>query len=117
VRYLPIVWPASAVVWSATAALVVFTGATPSVRAPIIVAFLLVCPGLALTRLLRLGDLAVELTMAIALSIALDGLVAGSLLYAGEWSPRIGFTVLLAVAVVAAAIDAARTRRVWVIDR
>jgi hypothetical protein len=117
VRYLPIVWPASAVGWSTAAGLAVFLSATPSVRAPIIVAFLLVCPGLALTRLLRLGDLAVELTLAVALSIALDGLVAGSLLYAGEWSPRIGFTVLLAVAVVAAAIDAARTRRVWVLDR
>ena len=48
--------------------------------------FLLVCPGMAFVRLLEIDDLLIEWTLAIGLSIALDTLVAGIMLYAGAYS-------------------------------
>jgi hypothetical protein len=111
-RTAPLLWPISALVGSAAAACVVFVRLTPAVRAPVALAFLLVCPGFALTRLLRLGELATELTVALALSVALDAAVAGSLVYAGAWNPDVAFGVVLGVVVSCAAVDAA-----WTVSR
>ncbi len=57
--------------------------------------FMFVCPGMAWVRLLRLPESYVEWTLGIALSLALDAIVAGVMLYAGVWSPTGGLTALL----------------------
>ena len=59
----------------------------PVVRGPLVLWFSLVCTGMAWVRLLRIADPLAEIVTAIALSIALSGLTAAALLYAGHWSP------------------------------
>jgi peptidoglycan/LPS O-acetylase OafA/YrhL len=73
------------------------------VRAVLIVGFALVCPGLAWVRLVHIEDRLAELTLGVALSIAIGTLVASLQAYAGAWSPK-GCIVLLALVVVAAAV-------------
>jgi uncharacterized membrane protein len=68
------------------------------VRSVLVAAFVLVCPGLALVRLLRLEEPLFELTLGIALSLALAGLVSVALLYAHAWSPGKGLAILAVIA-------------------
>jgi hypothetical protein len=70
--------------------------------------FMLVCPGMALVRLLRLSDAMTELAIAVALSLALDTIVAGTLIYVGSANFDVSFVVLLAITIVALAVDVAR---------
>ena len=79
------------------------------VRAVLVVGFALVSPGLAWVRLLGLHDRLAELTLGIALSIALGTLVASLQAYAGAWSPRASI-VVLAILVVAAIITESLAR-------
>lgn len=62
--------------------------------------FALTCPGMALIRLLGLRDPLVELSLGIALSVAIAGLVGGGLLYFGLWSPEGGLAILIMIAAV-----------------
>lgn len=84
---------------------VVAAGAGAPLRPLIAVWFLLVCPGLALTPLLRLGDLWAELTVVLALSVTLDLLVATAVMYAGAWSPGLIAAVLVAISLAGAALQ------------
>src|SRR2546421_12491504 len=49
--------------------------------------FVTLCPGMSLVSLLKLGNFMSEVTLAIALSLSIDGIVVGCFLYAGYWSP------------------------------
>jgi hypothetical protein len=73
--------------------------------------FLLVCPGVAWIRLLRLGDQWVTLTIGVALSIALDIIVSGAMMYAGLWNPEGSLVVLIGITGVAVAIDVSMALR------
>lgn len=53
----------------------------------VILWFLLVCPGMTLVRYLDLKEPHTEWTLAIAVSLAIDALVASIALYAGAWFP------------------------------
>jgi hypothetical protein len=68
-------------------------------RSGLVAAFLFLCPGLALVRLLRLEEPLLELTLAIAFSLALAGLVSLTLLYAHLWSPGAGLAILVAITI------------------
>ena len=70
----------------------VFTNAI--VRPVIVMWFLFVCPGMAVTRLLNLKEGITEWALALALSFSIDAIIASILLYAGMWSPD-GILVLL----------------------
>ena len=61
----------------------------------LIIWFLFVCPGMTVVRFFRLNEVAIEWLLAFALSIAIDAFIAGILLYAGWWSPRNIFIVLI----------------------
>ena len=98
-------WPVCAFFASA-AAQAVFGGLTVALRAPIVIAFLLVFPGLALARLIRLDELATELAIGLGLSLAIDTAVAASLVYGGVWNPHAAFAVVLGVIVACAVADA-----------
>jgi hypothetical protein len=82
------------------ACVLVAAQAPADVRAPVVVVFLCVVPGMALVGLVNPDSLAVELSLSIALSVALSGLTAGVLVYAHLWSPT-------AVVVIVAAISLA----------
>ncbi len=90
-----VIWPLLLLCSSLLTALVVFLAPTISIRPLVVMWFLFICPGMAWVRLLRLHSNLAEWTIALALSIALDALVAGIFLYARAWSPASIFLVLL----------------------
>jgi hypothetical protein len=84
------------------------------IRAPIVIWFVAICPGMALVRLLRLDQPAIEVMLAIALSLSLGGLVPAALLYAGRWSPAWTLAILAAITIGALAADPILVpRRTW----
>ena len=93
-------WPAI-IIGSAVAVSAVVLGDLSSPIRPVLVLwFLLVCPGLAFVRLLRIKDLGNELTLAIALSLAIDSILAMVMIYAKLWSPKGGLSVLISLCVI-----------------
>ena len=90
---------ATPIVLTVTICVLVFSGLETGGRVRTVVAlfFVLVCPGLAIARLLQLSSALAELTLAVGLSIALAGLTSGAFLYANAWSPGGTLAVLAAV--------------------
>lgn len=72
----------------------IVTEAPQPLRAVAVLSFLVLCPGMAFVGLLRLKDSWAEWTLAIALSLAIDALVAIFILYVGLWSPTWIFMVI-----------------------
>jgi hypothetical protein len=66
--------------------------------------FLIVCPGMAVVRLLRLQEPAAEWMLAFAVSISLDMIVSEVMVYAGLWAPSAGLLIIAAITVLAVAI-------------
>lgn len=104
--------PESTRVWPITIALsalglefAILVGEPSPLRLLLTLWFLLVCPGIAWIRLLRLGDQWVTLTLGVALSIALDIIVSGAMMYAGLWNPEASLGLLIGITVVAVALD------------
>lgn len=93
-------WPAIVLFSTLAVALAVFGGVGSPWRPLVVFWFLLVCPGMALVGLFLPRDGVATVTLALALSIALDTLIAMALLYAGYWSPRAGLVVLIAITLV-----------------
>lgn len=87
-------WPLLLLVSSVAAVGVTALAAPPLIRLPVNGWFLLFCPGFALTRLMGLGDRVAVLVLSVALSLALDTLVAVALLYTGRWSPPAALLIL-----------------------
>ncbi len=90
-------WPAIIILSTVAAGLVAFVITDTAVRPFIILWFLFVCPGMALVRFFRLEELVVEWILALALSFAVDAIVAGVLLYAGRWSPTATLEILMGI--------------------
>jgi hypothetical protein len=101
-------WPALLLASSAAVALLVYGDADSAARLPVVLWFVLVCPGTALIRLLRLEDPVAELAIGAALSAALAVIVSGTMLYAGAWSPKATLGVLVGVTVLGAIVDMKR---------
>jgi hypothetical protein len=80
-------WPVIILLSALAANLAAFLLPGTVVRLTIEAWFLFVCPGMALVRLFHFKEAAVEWTLALALSFAIDALIAGMLLYTGKWSP------------------------------
>jgi hypothetical protein len=66
-------------------------------RAVLTVLFLLVGPGLAVTRMLHLGETVSEVTIAIATSLGMETAVATALLVTGFWSPGTALAVVIII--------------------
>ena len=98
-------WPALAGIAALAVAVTVYGDVDGWLRSPLVVSFLLVFPGLAVVRLLRLADRLAELTLGIALSVALAVIASSAMLYSGAWSPKLMLALLLAVTLAGAAIE------------
>jgi phosphate starvation-inducible membrane PsiE len=85
-----------------TAGMVTIGSAPVAVRLPIVLAFLLFGPGAAIVGLLRLTDPLHQLTLAIAISIGITGLLSLLFLYSGFWSPTGILITTIAITIVAA---------------
>lgn len=103
-------WPVIIALSSILASMLVVADISSPVRSAVVLWFLLSCPGMALVRLLRLQEWVFELTLGIALSIALDTLVAGAMLYGGVWSPRWGVAFLACLSLMGVGLQVAASR-------
>lgn len=101
-------WPVSILIGAWIATLVALANASTTIRAPVVIAFVLGGPGLALVRLVPVQDVVAVASLAIATSIALATLVPLMLLYAGLWSPLAALVILAGIATVAAIVDSLR---------
>ena len=70
-------------------------------------AFLLLGPGLPLVRLLRLRSFAQELTLAMALSLAIDTGLAETMILAKVWSAGTALALLIFLSIAVALVDVA----------
>ncbi|MBV8087880.1 MAG: hypothetical protein JO247_23975 [Chloroflexi bacterium] len=85
-----------------------FGEAGPGVQLPMALWFILVCPGMALVRCMKLDNPLAEWALAIGLSIAVETVVAGVLVYGAMWSAGTALVVLSLITVAGALPDAAR---------
>ena len=105
-RHRHLFWPALTTAWALGAVASAFAEPDFAVERTLVLSFCLACPGLALARLLRLDDSLAVLTIGVALTLALDVLVAGTMVYSGVWNPEVTLVLLAAVAISAAAVEA-----------
>ena len=87
-------------------AVALLLGATATI-APLVVGYALVAPGLALVRLLRLGEPVLDAVAAIMVSVSIAGLLALAQVYLGLWAPAVVVWVLVGVTAAALAGDPA----------
>jgi len=99
--FWPVVLTASAV----CVGLLLAFGVDGAVWVAVAGGFLLVCPGMAVVRPFRLAERGTELVLAIAVSIGLEAILAGCMLYAGWWSPRGLLVVLVGLCGLAGSIE------------
>ena len=72
------------------------------VRAPLVLVYSLLAPGLIFVRFLGVQDRFVEITLAVALSIALNVIVSEFMVFTRLWSPTHGLLVLIYLSMAAA---------------
>ncbi len=83
-RYL---WPIVIIFSALLSALLAFGKIGGALRPVFLFWFILICPGMAIIRLIRIGDPVFELVLSIALSFALGTLFAELLVFTKHWSP------------------------------
>jgi hypothetical protein len=91
-------WPALIIGSAALVAIAYAIGLDSSVRAPLALWFLLVCPGMAWVRFLPIASLSTQLSVAVALSVAFEIIAAALFLYMGAWSTASILAVTIAAA-------------------
>ncbi len=98
-------WPIAIICLSIAAliSIVKFSGTPVSLL--FVLGFLCICPGMMLVRFMRLDSIAAEWTLALALSLAIDGIIAGIYLYAGRWSPPGIFATIFVLSIAGACIQ------------
>jgi DDE superfamily endonuclease len=72
--------------WALFACLLVLAQAPAELRAPVVIVFFCFVPGTALVGLFNPDSFGVELSLSVALSVAISGFAAGILVYAHLWS-------------------------------
>lgn len=95
----PWIWPVIIFISNVSIVFLAFGEFLPPVRHLISFWFLLVCPGMAYVPLLHIRDGPVEWTLAVALSLALDAIVATLMVYTGNWWTHGGLIVLMAISI------------------
>src|SRR5690242_19995555 len=92
-----LLWPIIIILSTIATGVVTFAITDTPVRPFIALWFLFICPGMAPAQLFRLKEPVIEWTLAIALSFAIDAIVAGILMYAGRWSSSGTLAILMAI--------------------
>ncbi|MDQ2831325.1 MAG: hypothetical protein M3Y74_20035 [Chloroflexota bacterium] len=105
------VWRASVIACTLATGVDTFLDVQSPLRLILALCFLLLCPGMALVGLLRIDDMAVRVTLSLALSVAVDASVATIALYAHAWSSPLIFTVLAGITLGIVALEIAVHRR------
>lgn len=92
---LPWAWPTFNLLITLITSVCVFVVPATPFQPFVVMGFLCFCPGMALVRFLRFNDLAVELSLAVALSLSVVSITAGAFLYLKHWSPSDTLTILV----------------------
>jgi hypothetical protein len=92
-------WPAVLLLSTVAVSVVTYADVWPSVRPFVAVPFLVLAPGMAWTRLLGLEPELNTVLLGVALSLAIDTIVATALLYAHLPSVQVNLGVLVAITV------------------
>jgi len=104
-KYSTWLWP-TVLLLSALAIWVVYMFLPGSVLRPYIALwFFVLCPGMALIRLLRLRGIVAEYTLAVATSLTLEALIASIQIYTHSWSPTLTLNILIGICVVGALLQ------------
>jgi hypothetical protein len=98
-------WPAIIIVSSIAGGLAMAGDIGAPIRPLIAFWFLLICPGMAFIRLLHLQEWLTELTLAIALSLTVDTLVAEAMVLNHLWSPQGGLFGLICLSLAGAVLQ------------
>jgi uncharacterized membrane protein len=102
------IWPAVIAASAVGAAYVYFAGVESPVRPVIALWFILVAPGGAFVPVLGVDDVAMEVALTVALSLVLDAIVTGAMVYAGEWSVDTGLGALVVLTLLGVALQLMR---------
>lgn len=78
--------------------------------------FLFVCPGLSFVQLLDLRPAWFVLTISVALSLAVGGLVAGTMAYTQNWNPDLALGVLIVLSILGVVIAMLRFNKSQPVD-
>ncbi len=105
------IWPATLLLSTMAVGFLVLGDVNSWIRPILALWFLSVCPGTAFVRLLRIGDPWAELSLGIALSLALDTLAAAASLYLGTWSVSGVLAILMGLTVLGVALQIASSFR------
>ena len=93
-------WPVTILVSALLVDLAVLLNFPFILRYPLVFWFLLVCPGMAFMPLLELDDGLAEWVLAIALSLAIDLVLALVMVYTGWWQYAWGLLILIMLCLV-----------------
>ena len=109
-------WPATAALSCAAVALTTWGWTSSPLRPAVTTWFLLVCPGMALVRLLPQRGLVLRFVLAVATGVALETVVATTMAEAKIWSAGAALAIFLIVTLVGTGLDvrspsASRTAR------
>lgn len=99
---LPWLWQVIIILSAIATALVTFVFPETPLRPIVVMWFLLFCPGIMLVRFLRLNQMVVEWMLALALSLSIDAIVSGVVLYTGLWSPAAILNIIICLTLVGA---------------
>ncbi len=88
------------VIVGSAGALLALAGINSAARGPLVLLFLLAAPGLAVASLLRRLDPWARIVVAVTAAIAVNALVAETMLAAGMWSPSAGLLAITAISAV-----------------
>lgn len=92
-------WPIAIFLSVLAAGLVNFI-APDFVGRPLIMAwFLLICPGMVLTRFFQFKEPALIWSFAVALSLVVDMSILGIQVYSGHWSPSIALLIIMGICI------------------
>jgi hypothetical protein len=103
--FAPTPFPTASIALTLAVVAVVVGGVDSPVRPALVIPFLLLAPGMAAVRLLRIPDPTAVFMLAVAVSLVVAGLVAGIMVYTGNWSPTGGLVGLALFTVTANVAD------------
>ena len=90
-------WRAIIAAWGGAAAAAAAIDVDEPLRLLLVSTFVLVCPGLAIVRLLRFQSAAVNMWLGVAVSASIAGIVSAGSIYLGRWSPDGALAVLITI--------------------
>ncbi len=105
-------WPAIIIVSALVVVLFSISGVDSPLRAVVAFGFVLICPGMAVVRFLRIEDRTNEIILAVAASMGIGTILSTIMVVTRQWSPEWGLGILVYISVVGALLQVATNRSI-----